>query len=73
MGVLRAAVERQERQEWSNSVGYARSVGRTRRRQSESELDQQLDQLIDTDLMVGLPQQRSGDWFQRFEISDRSM
>jgi Tfp pilus assembly protein PilF len=25
-------------------------------------LDQQLDQVIDTDLMVGLPQQRGGDW-----------
>jgi len=25
-------------------------------------MDQQLDQLIDTDLMIGLPQQRQGDW-----------
>jgi hypothetical protein len=25
-------------------------------------LDQQLDQVIDTDLMVGLPQQRGADW-----------
>ncbi|HEY0760769.1 MAG TPA: tetratricopeptide repeat protein [Pyrinomonadaceae bacterium] len=25
-------------------------------------LDQQLDQVIDTDLMIGLPQQRGGDW-----------
>lgn len=60
MGVLRAAVEAGKNGLTLSSVREA-LVARGGD-SLKAVLDQQLDQLIDTDLMVGLPHQRSADW-----------
>ena len=60
MGVLRAAVEAGKNGLTLSSVREA-LVARGGD-SLKAVLDQQLDQLIDTDLMVGLPHQRGADW-----------
>ena len=60
MGVLRSAVEAGKNGLTLSSVREA-LVARGGD-SLKAVLDQQLDQLIDTDLMVGLPHQRSADW-----------
>jgi tetratricopeptide (TPR) repeat protein len=63
MSILRAAIESGKSD--PNGLNLAALRGTLVSRGGDSVkalLDQQLDQVIDTDLMVGLPQQRSGDW-----------
>ncbi|HEY6217995.1 MAG TPA: tetratricopeptide repeat protein [Pyrinomonadaceae bacterium] len=45
-----------------NLVGVREALAARGGESMKTLLDQQLDQVIDTDLMVGLPQQRGGDW-----------
>lgn len=61
MAVLRAALENGKSE--SVTLVAVREALATRGGDSlKALMDQQLDQLIDTDLMIGLPQQRGADW-----------
>ena len=63
MGVLRAAVEAGKSDKNGLTLSGVREALVARGGESlKAVLDQQLDQLVDTDLMVGLPQQRGADW-----------
>ena len=63
MGVLRAAVEAGKNDKNGLTLPGVREALVARGGDNlKAVLDQQLDQLIDTDLMVGLPQQRGADW-----------
>jgi hypothetical protein len=63
MGVLRAAVEAGKSDKNGLTLASVREALVVRGGESlKPVLDQQLDQLVDTDLMVGLPQQRGADW-----------
>lgn len=63
MGVMRAAVEAGKSSRDGMTLSSVRSALVTRGGDSlKAVLDQQLDQLVDTDLMVGLPTQRGADW-----------
>ena len=63
MGVLRAAVEAGKADQNGLTLSGVRAALVARGGESlKAVLDQQLDQLVDTDLMVGLPQQRGADW-----------
>ena len=63
MGVLRAAVEAGKGDKNGMTLSSVRAALVARGGDTlKAVLDQQLDQLVDTDLMVGLPQQRQGDW-----------
>jgi tetratricopeptide (TPR) repeat protein len=63
LGVLRSAIETGRTNQDGLTLPAMRAALIARGGDSlKSVLDQQLDQLIDTDLMVGLPQQRGADW-----------
>jgi tetratricopeptide (TPR) repeat protein len=63
MGVLRAAVEAGKNDRNGLTLSSVREALVARGGDSlKAVLDQQLDQLIDTDLMVGMPHQRGADW-----------
>ena len=63
MGVLRAALESGKSDPNGLNLTAVRAALISRGGDSlKALLDQQLDQVIDTDLLIGLPQQRSGDW-----------
>jgi tetratricopeptide (TPR) repeat protein len=63
MAVLKAALESAKTNTGGLTLAGLREALAARGGESlKSLMDQQLDQVIDTDLMVGLPQQRSGDW-----------
>jgi len=63
MGVLRTAVEAGKSDKNGMTLSGVRAALVARGGDTlKAVLDQQLDQLVDTDLMVGLPQQRQGDW-----------
>lgn len=63
IGVLRAAVEAGKSDRNGMTLSSVRAALVTRGGDSlKAVLDQQLDQLVDTDLLVGLPQQRGADW-----------
>ena len=63
MSVLRAAVEAAKTDINGLTLAGVRAALVARGGDSlKAVLDQQLDQLVDTDLMVGLPQQRGADW-----------
>ena len=63
MGVLRAAVEAGKSDKNGLTLASVRAALVARGGDSlKAVVDQQLDQLVDTDLMVGLPQQRQADW-----------
>lgn len=63
LGVLRAAVETGKDDRNGLTLAGVREALVARGGDSlKAVLDQQLDQLIDTDLLVGLPQQRGADW-----------
>lgn len=62
-GVLKAAVESGQNSQAGLTLSGLREALVARGGESlKSLLDQQLDQVVDTDLMVGLPQQRQGEW-----------
>ena len=61
MGVLRASVE-SGRQNGMTLAGMRDALVARGGDSLKAVLDQQLDQLVDTDLMVGLPQQRGAEW-----------
>lgn len=62
-GVLKAAVESGQKNEAGLTLSGLREALVARGGESLTSLmDQQLDQVVDTDLMVGLPQQRQADW-----------
>lgn len=61
--VIRAAVESSRNNKDGMTLSSVRAALVARGGDSlKAVLDQQLDQLVDTDLMVGLPQQRGADW-----------
>lgn len=63
VGVLRAAVQAGKSDPNGLSLSSVREALVARGGDAlKPVLDQQLDQLVDTDLMVGLPQQRGADW-----------
>ena len=63
MGVLRTSVETGKSDKDGLTLSSVRQALVTRGGDSlKAVLDQQLDQLVDTDLMVGLPTQRGADW-----------
>ena len=63
MGVLRAAIEKGKSDQNGLTLAAVREALVARGGEAlKPVLDQQLDQLVDTDLMVGLPQQRGADW-----------
>ena len=63
MGVLRAALETGKSDPNGLNLAGVREALVARGGESlKSILDQQLDQVIDTDLMIGLPQQRGAEW-----------
>ena len=62
-GVLRTAVQAAKGDQNGLTLPAVRGALVTRGGDAlKALMDQQLDQLIDTDLMIGLPQQRQGDW-----------
>ena len=63
MGVMRTAVEGGKTDKDGLTLARVRAALAASGGDSlRAVLDQQLDQLVDTDLMVGLPQQRGADW-----------
>lgn len=63
MGVLRAAVQAGKSDRNGMTLSALREALVARGGEGlKVVLDQQLDQVIDTDLMIGLPQQRQGNW-----------
>lgn len=63
MGVLRAALDAGKKDQTGVTLSAVREALVARGGEGlKALLDQQLDQVIDTDLMVGLPQQRGADW-----------
>ena len=63
VGVLKAAVQSGAADKNGLTLVALREALAARGGESvKSLMDQQLDQVIDTDLLVGLPQQRQGDW-----------
>ena len=63
MGVLRAAIDSAKKDPSGLTLAAVREALVARGGESlKALLGQQLDQVIDTDLMVGLPQQRGADW-----------
>jgi tetratricopeptide (TPR) repeat protein len=63
MGVLRAALEAGKKDHAGITLSALREALVARGGEGlKALMDQQLDQVVDTDLMVGLPQQRGADW-----------
>jgi hypothetical protein len=63
VGVLKAAVESGKAAQSGLTLAGLREALAARGGESlKSLMDQQLDQVVDTDLMIGLPVQRQGDW-----------
>jgi Tfp pilus assembly protein PilF len=64
MGVLKAALESAKTNVNGLTLSALREALSARGGESlKSLIDQQLDQVVDTDLMVGVPQQRNAEWF----------
>jgi tetratricopeptide (TPR) repeat protein len=64
MGVLKAALESAKTSVNGLTLSALREALSARGGESlKSLIDQQLDQVVDTDLMVGVPQQRNAEWF----------
>lgn len=61
MGVLRAALE-SGKSDGVTLSGLREALVAKGGESLKTLMDQQLDQIIDTDLMIGLPQQRNADW-----------
>lgn len=63
MGVLRASLDAGKKDQSGLTLPALREALATRGGEAlKSLMDQQLDQVVDTDLMIGLPQQRGADW-----------
>ncbi|HSK63717.1 MAG TPA: tetratricopeptide repeat protein, partial [Pyrinomonadaceae bacterium] len=61
--VLKAALDNANKDQSGLTLAGLREALAARGGDSlKSMMDQQLDQVVDTDLMIGLPQQRQGDW-----------
>ncbi|HET7113277.1 MAG TPA: tetratricopeptide repeat protein [Pyrinomonadaceae bacterium] len=69
MGVLRAALEAGKKDDAGITLSALREALVARGGEGlKALIDQQLDQVVDTDLMVGLPQQRGADWVSALRI-----
>ena len=63
MGVLRASLDAGKNDKGITLAGLREALVARGGDSLKALLDQQLDQVVDTDLMIGLPQQRGAEWF----------